>query len=125
MPSPGKWTPTAARRIAAPLLKGVVAVLCAGWFAGGAARASEPWQPWPELGLFVTPTPQVRLFFDEPYTKGTDTEDQSLETVACVDIRLKPILRPTLPQEDWAWEKYCWMRLGTAGREPSARRAPR
>lgn len=88
------------------------ALLLAGYFTAGTVHASDTQQFWPELGFFVTLSPQTRLFFDAPYTKEMITNNQSLEAAAFLDISLKPIWRKDLQQEDWARNRYFWMRVG-------------
>jgi hypothetical protein len=87
-------------------------LLCAGWITASAAFAGDADQLWPELGLFVTLSPGTRLFFDAPYTKEMVTNQQSLEAAWYLDVSLKPIWRKDLQQDDWARNRYFWMRIG-------------
>jgi len=106
----GRWRAAVARR--ASRLPGVVAALCATWLAGGCALAGDSSQLWPELGVFVDTAPESRFFFDLPYLVEGDTENRSLEIAAYFDISLKPVLRRSLQETDWARSRYLWMRFG-------------
>jgi hypothetical protein len=78
----------------------------------GTARASDPWEAWPELWAFVHLSPQTRLFFDAAYAQGKESPAQALDLAAYVDVSFKPILRSVLRQEDWARNRYLWARIG-------------
>ncbi len=82
------------------------------WFPGGCAFAGDPWQLWPEVGVYVGLSPATRLFFDLPYSVEGDTDTKSLELAAYFDVSLKPVLRRSLQEGDWARSRYFWMRFG-------------
>jgi hypothetical protein len=78
----------------------------------GTALAGDSWEVWPEVWTFVRLSPQVRLFFDAAYAKGKESPSQALDLAAYVDVSIRPILRPTLRQEDWASSRFLWARIG-------------
>jgi hypothetical protein len=78
----------------------------------GAAKAADQSEFWPELSAFVRMSEQSRLYLDLAYAKGKESFNQAVDVVACVDVSVKPILRPVLRQEDWARNRYLWTRIG-------------
>jgi hypothetical protein len=55
---------------------------------------------------------QTRLFFDAAYASGAESDTQALDLVACVDVSLLPVARPSLWRDDWARRRYLWARVG-------------
>jgi hypothetical protein len=102
----GRAPPWLATRLAL-----VVAFLAAP-VLGGAARAADQSEFWPELSAFVRLNEQARVYLDLSYAEGKESPNQALDVVACLDASLKPILRPVLRQEDWARNRYLWTRIG-------------
>ena len=81
--------------------------------SSGSAVASDPWESWPEVSAFVSLNPQSRLYLDAAYAQGKESLNQALDAAAYLDLSLKPILRPSLmEQEDWARARYLWSRIG-------------
>jgi hypothetical protein len=82
------------------------------WLSIGFARASDPWEAWPELSAFVKLNPILRLYLDASYAKGKESDLLSADGSAFVDISLKPILNRPLPDTDWQRNRYFWARIG-------------
>jgi hypothetical protein len=98
----------ALRRLAAPL----TAVLLAAPGLGGAARAADQTEFWPEISAFARLSQRTRVYLDLSYARGKESFNQALDVVACVDVSMVPILRPVLRQEDWGRNRYFWSRIG-------------
>lgn len=80
----------------------------------GVARAADSTEIWPEVSAFVPLSPQARLHLGAAYAEGKESDVQSLDLAACLDISLKPILREQLQTEDWQRSRYFWARIGYA-----------
>jgi hypothetical protein len=91
-------------------------ILFAGIFAcqafGGLAHAADDWEVWPEVNAFVPLNDRSRLYLDAAYAQGGESDVQSLDLAAYLDISLKPILREELRAEDWQRSRYFWARIG-------------
>jgi hypothetical protein len=91
-------------------------ILFAGIFAcqafGGVAHAADDWEVWPEVNAFVPLNARSRLYLDAAYAQGGESDVQSLDLAAYLDISLKPILREELRAEDWQRSRYFWARIG-------------
>jgi hypothetical protein len=94
------------------LVKRLFVVACAASLQAGSARASDPWEGWPEFSAFVTLGSVTRAYLDASYAKGKETQDLALDASACLDISIKPILRPELATTDWQRSRYLWARIG-------------
>jgi len=99
-----------ARWFAAPLMLAVA--FLAAPVLRGTAMAADQTEFWPELSAFVRRSGLTRLYLDLSYARGKESFNQALDVVACVDVSLKPILRPVRRQEDWARNRYFWTRIG-------------
>ena len=78
----------------------------------GPARAEVASEFWPEIGVFVQLNDRSRACFDAAHARGKESDVQSLDVAACLDIALKPIARPELLSKDWQRSKYLWARIG-------------
>jgi hypothetical protein len=78
----------------------------------GSAAAFGAQELWPEASVFVGLNRQTRLFFDAANASGPESDTQALDLVACVDVSLVPVVRPSLRRDDWARRRYFWARVG-------------
>ena len=78
----------------------------------GTARAEDTSEFWPEVGVFVQLNERSRACFDAAHAQGKESDVQSMDVAACLDISLKPIARPELLSRDWQRSKYLWARIG-------------
>jgi len=103
MTEPGGWK------------RGLLAVLCAWAALSSTASADDPWESWPEAQLFVGLNPRTRAFLNAAYAKGKESDVQSLDTAAYLDISFLPIgprRRRSVLTEDWQRNRYLWARIG-------------
>jgi hypothetical protein len=108
-----RWTTT--RAIARLLVAACVASLL-----GGTARASDPWELWPELDLYTRLGDTTRLYFVAAYAEGKESEFQTLDLAAHFDLTFKPLERKfklkkhekSRDDQDWRQRKYAWVRIG-------------
>ena len=84
-------------------------VVCA---TSSTAAAFDAQEFWPEASVFVGLNRQTRLFLDAAYASGPESDTQALDVVACVDVSLVPVVRPSLRRDDWARRRYFWARVG-------------
>ena len=99
-------------RWTARLVKCLSLAGCAAALLTGSARASDPWDGWPEVSAFVTLGSVTRAYLDASYAKGKESDVLTLDATASLDISIKPILRPTLVSTDWQRSRYLWARIG-------------
>lgn len=78
----------------------------------GVARAADSSEFWPEVSGFVALAPRTRIYLDAAYAEAKESDTQSLDLAAYLDISLKPILRKQLREEDWQRSRYLWARIG-------------
>ncbi len=76
------------------------------------AHAADDWEIWPEVNAFVPLNERTRLYLDAAYAEGQESDVQSLDLAAYLDISLKPILRDEMRTEDWQRSRYLWARIG-------------
>ena len=76
------------------------------------ASAADSYEIWPQVSAFVGLGPRTRLHFDAAYAEGKESDTQSLDLAAYLDISLKPIKRKELWTEDWQRSRYFWARVG-------------
>jgi uncharacterized protein DUF2490 len=87
----------------------VLIVVCA---TSRTAPAADAHELWPEASAFVDLSRHTRLYFDAAYASGAESDTQALDLVACVDVSLLPVARPSLWRDDWARRRYLWARVG-------------
>ena len=91
----------------------LLAGLCVCQTLAGVTLAADSSEFWPEVSGFVTLNPRSRIYLDASYAKAKESDDQSLDLAAYVDISLKPILRKELRKtDDWQRSRYLWTRIG-------------
>lgn len=90
----------------------MLALLCAGSAATGIAQAAESTEFWPEVKGFVPVNKRTRVYLDGSYAEGKQSDSESLNLGAYLDISLKPITRKELMTEDWQRNHYFWARIG-------------
>ena len=90
-------------------------------FAGAPARAEDRNEFWPELNAYLKVNDRTRLFLQAAFTWAEKTPSPSGPTRyedslygAHVDYALTPVLRQHLREEDWARNRYLWIRVGYA-----------
>ena len=76
------------------------------------ASAADSSEIWPEVSGFVGLGPRTRLHLAAAYAEGKESDAQSLDLAAYLDISLKPIKRKELWTEDWQRSRYFWARVG-------------
>ena len=83
------------------------------FLAGSQARAQEVTEEfWPELNLYRKTGATTRLYLVAAYAEGMESRLGTLDLAGYFDITLKPILRPSLREENWQERRYFWVRLG-------------
>jgi hypothetical protein len=90
----------------------LLATLCLYEALGGVARAADASEFWPEANLFYGLSPRTRLYLDAAYAEGKESDEQSMDLGAYVDVSFKPIRRQELWDEDWQRSRYFWARVG-------------
>jgi hypothetical protein len=95
-------------------LGGLYALVCASLCCSGLARAADERELWPELNGFVQLNERSRAFLDVAYALGKESDLQSGNIAAYLDVSLKPIarMRRDLLTDDWQRNKYLWARVG-------------
>jgi len=90
----------------------MLALACASLSLAAEARAEAASELWPELNGFVQLNVRSRAFFDLAYALGKESDVQSGNIAAYLDVSLKPIARQELLTGDWQRNKYLWARVG-------------
>ena len=90
----------------------LLASLCVVQALAGVAHAADSSEFWPEVSGYVGLSPRTRIYLDASYAEAKESDSQSLDLAAYLDISLKPILRKELRAEDWQRSKYLWTRIG-------------
>ena len=57
-------------------------------------------------------SPRTRIYLDAAYASGKESDAESLDLAAYLDISLRPIARKELWTEDWQRRRYLWARIG-------------
>ena len=108
-----------------PSLPAAICIGTALLFAGdaGAEEVSREFS----LGLdaFVKLTDQARLYFNAARNNERESTAHETEVGANVDLTLMPIVRRRLREEDWARERYIFVRAGYRVFEDDAGRTER
>jgi len=91
-----------------------LAALCMLLVRANVASAADSSEIWPEVSAFVGLGPRTRLHLAAAYAEGKESDAQSLDLAAYLDISLKPIKRKELWTEDWQRSRYFWTRVGYA-----------
>ena len=90
----------------------VAAVLC-GWLAlSPAAQAADSEEFWPELSAYIRLNPQTRIFLDTSLAKGKESDVESWDAGAYVDVTLKALEGRSLLNLDWQQSRSIWTRVG-------------
>ncbi len=90
----------------------LLASLCVCQTFAGVAHAADSSEFWPEVSGFVALNPRTRIHLNAAYTEAKESDTQSLDLAAYLDVSLKPILRKELRAEDWQRSRYLWARIG-------------
>jgi hypothetical protein len=77
----------------------------------GVAQAADSSEFWPEVSGFVALNPRTRIHLNAAYAEAKESDTQSLDLAAYLDVSLKPI-RKKLRAEDWQRSRYFWARIG-------------
>ena len=95
-------------------LESLFAVVCVSLSFAGSARASDASEFWPELGAFKQLNERSRAYFDAAYALGKESDVESVDVAAFLDVSLKPIarMRKDLLTKDWQRNRYLWARIG-------------
>jgi len=101
------------RRRAANLSKsGLLVALCLGSILGSSASAADSSELWPDVEAFVRLNPGARIYTNVAYAEGRESDTQSLDLTAALDLSIKPIVRKSLRTEDWQRSRFLWARAG-------------
>jgi hypothetical protein len=87
-------------------------VLCAAASVGSAASAADSAEFWPEASLYYGLGPQTRLFLNAAYAEGKESDSQSLDLAAYLDISVKRVLSDRPITGDWQRSRAVWVRIG-------------
>jgi len=79
---------------------------------GGSALAADSSEFWPDVEAFIRLSPGARIYTNAAYAEGKDSETESLDLTAGLDLSIKPIMRRSLQTEDWQRSRFLWMRIG-------------
>jgi hypothetical protein len=76
------------------------------------AHAADSSELWPDVEAFVRMSPGTRIYANLAYAEGKDSDTQSLDLTAALDLSIKPIVRKSLKTEDWQRSRFFWARAG-------------
>jgi hypothetical protein len=88
-----------------------VAALCV-WIAAPAGAADRGHELVPEFNAFVKLSDRTRLYLLGDAAVSTSDHYTEAEAGVHLDFTLKPRLRPSLLEADWARDRYLWTRVG-------------
>jgi hypothetical protein len=91
-----------------------LAALCISQVRANVASDADSSEIWPQVSAFVGLGPRTRLYLDAAYAEGKESDTQSLDLAAYLDLSLKPIKREELWTEDRQRSRYFWTRVGYA-----------
>ena len=74
--------------------------------------AQTQYEFWPEINGFIKLNDQFRFYLVSAYATGKESEIQTLDMAANIDISIKPILGKRRLQKDWQRSRFLWLRLG-------------
>ncbi len=74
--------------------------------------AQTKYEFWPEVNGFIKLNDQFRFYLVAAYAEGRESDVETLDLAANVDISIKPLLRKKYRQEDWQRSRFLWVRLG-------------
>lgn len=57
-------------------------------------------------------SPGARIYSNAAYARGKESDVESLDLTAALDLSIKPIVRKSLRQEDWQRSRFLWARVG-------------
>ena len=105
-------TCAASDRLRDRLARTLRGALC-GWLAlSGVALAADNEEFWPELSAYVRLNPQTRIVLDGALAKGKESDVNSWDTAAYVDVTLKALEGKSLLNLDWQRDRTIWTRIG-------------
>ena len=90
----------------------LLALTLATMFAPSVCRASDPWEAWPELSAYIRRSAITRLYLNMAYAQGKESPDRVVDLAGYLDLSIKPVGRKHLQSEDWARNRYLWVRAG-------------
>ncbi len=67
---------------------------------------------WPEVNGFIQLNDRLRLYLVSAYAKGKESDIETIDFAANIDVSLKPIFGRDYRREDWQRSRYLWVRLG-------------
>ena len=67
---------------------------------------------WPEVNGFIQLNDRFRVYLVSAYAKGKESDIETLDLAANIDISLKPIFGRDYRKKDWQRSRYLWVRLG-------------
>jgi hypothetical protein len=79
---------------------------------GAAARAADSTEVWPEVSGFITLSDATRIYLDAAFARGKESDVQSLDAAAYLDISLKDVMPGHVIAGDWWQAHSVWARIG-------------
>jgi hypothetical protein len=67
---------------------------------------------WPEINGFINLNDQFRAYLVAAYAQGKESEIETLDMAAYIDVSIKPVFRPKYFQADWQRSRFLWARIG-------------
>jgi hypothetical protein len=110
--APRSQQSSAVRRLCGRVLKCLPAVLCGCLALSGTANAADSEEFWPELSAYIRLNPQTRIFLDASLAKGKESDVNSGDAAAYVDLTLKALEGKSLLNLDWQRSRAVWARIG-------------
>jgi len=103
---------TIRRRVADVSSRSLLAALVLCTLVGGSAFAEDSSEFWPDVEAFVRLSPGARVYTNAAYAAGRESDTESLDLTAALDLSIKPIARKSLRTEDWQRSRFLWARVG-------------
>jgi hypothetical protein len=90
------------------------ALVCVSLTFADSAHAGDTSEFWPEISGFWQLNDWTRAYFDAAYALGKESDVQSADIAAFLDVSLKPIARMRTGRltDDWQRNRYLWARIG-------------
>ncbi len=74
--------------------------------------AQTQYEFWPEINGFINLNDQFRAYLVAAYARGKESEIETLDMAAYIDVSIKPVFRPKYAQTDWQRSRFLWTRIG-------------
>lgn len=87
----------------------ILFVICSGGFN---SNAQTQYEIWPEINGFIRLNNQIRFYLASSYAQGKESNVQTLDLAANLDISIKPVVRKKYNHQDWQRSRFLWARIG-------------